>query len=275
MDIEKKYANEFAWGDPVNYEGILIYPVKVKCLMLFTQAASVLRITPLELTDIQYKSMSRLQFLLETFRMVDDPAAPESFKYIPQLFLVLLRLVLGEGQLVSLTHPTDHRLDGKVLCITRPDFTDNTGLHKGATLVLTNKKFEIFRKIVLLQNGVDITDEDVDPIMKKVYYEDMKRLGQGKRKEIITEEDRLDLLSLNLHCFRQNLKEMSIREYLEKTDKLLARDVYLAQLNGQMTGFVKYKQPPRHWLIRQTNKEKILGHFRTEEDIRGLLNDKG
>ena len=100
--------------------------------------------------------------------------------------------------------------------------------------MLTNKKFEIFRKIVLLQNGVDITDEDVDPIMKKVYYEDMKRLGQGKRKEIITEEDRLDLLSLNLHCFRQNLKEMSIREYLEKTDKLLARDVYLAQLNGQM-----------------------------------------
>ena len=111
--------------------------------------------------------------------------------------------------------------------------------------------------------------------MRRVYNEDMVRLQRaGQTQNGITEEDRLDLMSLHNRCLRSELGEMPLREYILKTDRLLTKEIYQAQLNGQMTGFVKFKKEPRHWLIRQTNKEKILSHFRTEDDVKGLLNEK-
>ena len=146
---------------------------------------------------------------------------------------------------------------------------------QGASLVLTPKLFDDFRRVVLIQNGIDISEEEVDPVMRRVYNEDMVRLQRaGQTQSGITEEDRLDLMSLHNRCLRSELGEMPLREYILKTDRLLTKEIYQAQLNGQMTGFVKFKKEPRHWLIRQTNKEKILSHFRTEDDVKGLLNEK-
>jgi hypothetical protein len=240
---------------PINFEGVFLYPVTVSQINLFKQCSAVLQIDPLELPDIKFQAMSRLRFILETFRMLEE----------------LIRMVLGDEQEISLQHPTDRRLDGKILHITRrPSQTD-----QGVSLVLTPKLFDDFRRVVLIQNGIDISEEEVDPVMRRVYNEDMVRLQRaGQTQSGITEEDRLDLMSLHNRCLRSELGEMPLREYILKTDRLLTKEIYQAQLNGQMTGFVKFKKEPRHWLIRQTNKEKILSHFRTEDDVKGLLNEK-
>lgn len=151
--------------------------------------------------------------------------------------MILMKMILGENQSFGLINPKDHRLDGKIIRIVREENGSTT------ELILTPKKFETFRKVVLIQNGIDISDEELDPIMRRVYYEDMKRIQQRTgNQSSITDEDKLDLLSLHNHCQRSDLKSMTIREYTLKIDKLLAKDVYLAQLNGQMSGFVKFKK---------------------------------
>ena len=270
MNIEKTFAQELAWGDPIVYEGIVLHPVTVQYMMYFMQCVSVLQISPMELPDIKYKSMSRLQFILECIRTYGTAESTPFTDSVPKLFMTLMKMILGENQSFGLINPKDHRLDGKIIRIVREENGSTT------ELILTPKKFETFRKVVLIQNGIDISDEELDPIMRRVYYEDMQRIQQRTgNQSSITDEDKLDLLSLHNHCQRSDLKSMTIREYTLKIDKLLAKDVYLAQLNGQMSGFVKFKKEPRHWLIKQTNKEKILSHFRTEDDIKGLLNDKG
>lgn len=270
MDIEKTFIQELTWGEPIVYEGIILYPILVQNMMHFMQCVSVLQISPIELTDIRYKSMTRLHFILDCIRSYGTDQATPFTNSVATLFMLLMKMVLGENQNFSLINPKDHRLDGKVVRIVR---LENDALHE---LILTPKKFETFRKIVLIQNGIDISDDDVDPIMRRVYYEDMQRTQQRTGKQTtISVEDKLDLLSIHNHCLRSELKSMTMREYTLKVDKLLAREIYLAQLNGQMSGFVKFKKEPKHWLSRQTNKEKILGHFRTEDDIKGLLTDKG
>lgn len=271
IDVEKIYHNNLLWNSPINFEGVFLYPVTVSQINLFKQCSAVLQIDPLELPDIKFQAMSRLRFILETFRMLEEEDTPPAYQAIPQLFVMLIRMVLGDEQEISLQHPTDHRLDGKILHITRrPSQTD-----QGVSLVLTPKLFDDFRRVVLIQNGIDISEEEVDPVMRRVYNEDMVRLQRaGQTQSGITEEDRLDLMSLHNRCLRSELGEMPLREYILKTDRLLTKEIYQAQLNGQMTGFVKFKKEPRHWLIRQTNKEKILSHFRTENDVKGLLNEK-
>lgn len=271
LNVEKIYHNDLLWNKPINFEGIFLYPVTVSQISTFKQCCTVLQIDPLELPGIRFQAMTRLRFILETFRMLQEPDTPPAYQAIPQLFVMLMKMVLGNNQDISLQHPTDHRLDGKILYLTRqPSSTD-----KGSGLVLTPKLFDDFRRVILIQNGIDISEEEVDPVMRRVYNEDMERLRKvGQVQSGITEEDRLDLMSLHNHCLRSDLAEMPLREYILKSDRLLSKEIYQAQLNGQMTGFVKFKKEPRHWLIRQTNKEKILSHFRTEEDVKGLLNEK-
>lgn len=272
LNVEKTYHDDLLWNSPINFEGIFLYPVTVAQLTMFKRCSAVLQIDPLELPDLQYQAMSRLRFILETFRMLDNPDTPMAYQAIPQLFVILMRMVLGESQTISLEHPDDHRLDGKILHIVRPQ-SENDG---GASLVLTPQMFDDFRRVILIQNGVDISEEDVDPVMRRVYNEDMERLYKsGRHQSGITEEDRLDLLSLHNHCLRTELKDMPLREYFLKTDRLLSKEVYLAQLNGQMSGFVKFKKEPQHWLIRNTNKDRILSHFRLADEVKGLLQDKG
>ena len=270
MNIENTYKEQFAWGDPVNYEGIILYPVRVEHLYLFQTASSCLQINPAELNDIRYKSMSRLKFILETFKTADSEESNNSlFKAIPICFTLLMKLVLGKNQTVNLIHPTEPKLTGKILHIHRNASESDAG----ADLIITPKKFDEFRRVILLQNGVDITDEEVDPIMRMVYMQDMERLHVYDHTTI-TEEDKFDLVSLALNTSRNSLKTMPLREYRMKTEKLLAKDIYVAQIQGQMSGFVKFNKEPRHWLDCQTNKEKILSHFRTEDDIKGLLDAK-
>lgn len=211
MDIEQEYEKEFAWGLPISFEGIYIYPVHLKDLFLFKQVATCLQIEPRSLTNQRYKSMSRLKFILETYKLLDASnidAADVPYKSIPQLFTILMYLVLGENQQMDLMHPSSHKLNGKVLHIYRPMSQSEDGrIDRGAELILTPKKFDVFRKIILLQNGIDITDEDLDPIMRKVYAEDMQRLNRNAQDKQITEESKIDLVSISMNSTRQSIQK--------------------------------------------------------------------
>ena len=93
MNIEKTFAQELAWGDPIVYEGIVLHPVTVQYMMYFMQCVSVLQISPMELPDIKYKSMSRLQFILECIRTYGTAESTPFTDSVPKLFMILMKMI--------------------------------------------------------------------------------------------------------------------------------------------------------------------------------------
>ena len=63
-EIFNSYYEELTFDDPIDYKGLLLYPVSVKKINKFLQASSVLRIQKEYIPDKEVIKMSYLKFLI-------------------------------------------------------------------------------------------------------------------------------------------------------------------------------------------------------------------
>lgn len=275
-DIECQYIQEFAWGLPIEYKGALLYPIAVENIFLFNTIIASLLTSPLEYPNEKYQTMSRLKFLIAIAEIRDRPCLSpdeEPYRYLSDWFIYLMQLVF-KGQQLYLDVPKNGIGTGKNIRVVRQLLESAADAHSQTTeLVITPREFEHIRKLILHQNGVDFSYEEVPVPMRRRYEEDMKYMSRASKTNI-TGENNLDLVSLSLGVSRDSLRSMTMREFNMKSAELYAKEVYLAELQGSMSGFVKLKREPEHWLHIKTQKERILEHFKSSDEIKTLMDDK-
>ena len=126
---------------------------------------------------------------------------------------------------------------------------------------LNAKDFDELKSIIAHQNILDYDgDKYIDPTLKED-LEKKKRL-ENKDYSSPTLEKQLVCIASNTAYTFQDLKNISIRKITYLLRVIDAKCSYYAQIQGQYSGMVKFKEDPKHWIFsdnsRDVNKEIML-----------------
>ena len=254
MDINNNltYLQAFANDEPVLFlEKIKIYPVKVKHLHEFNAAIQCLLFDPMDYNDIEIATLPRLYFLTEWLRRQTQPNYKEwlinnidIYKYFA-LFERLLKLVLDPSYKYDLVQLGGSNYYSLRIMINPTEHVD-----------ITQKKFEELRQLILEQNSCIYSDEFIHNDIKQ-YVKEVSEKENNDR----TLEDVRDSFMISMGIIDVSLiNEMTIRRYHRMTSMLNSREEYLMARQAEMTGFVSFKQPLKHWTIID-NKPHLLDHY--------------
>ena len=119
---------------------------------------------------------------------------------------------------------------------------------------ITPKDFDELKALVPRQNILDYDgDKYIDPDLKEEL--EIKQRLQNQDYTSPTLEKQIICVSIGTGFTKQYIvNNMTMRElslYLRTID---AKDTYYSELQASMSGFVKFKQPPKHWIFGDSSK---------------------
>ena len=118
---------------------------------------------------------------------------------------------------------------------------------------ITAKDFEEFKALVPRQNILDYDgDKYIDPDLKEEL--ELKAKLQNKDYTSPTLEKQMICVSVGTGFTLDYINSMSMRKlsyYLRTVD---GEQTYYAELQASMSGFVKFKTPPKHWIFGDSSK---------------------
>lgn len=123
---------------------------------------------------------------------------------------------------------------------------------------LTSQDFEELKAIIMHYNILDYDgDKYIDPDLK-ADLEKKKKL-QNKDYTSPTLERQLVCVSISTPYTTEELKNVSLRKLAYMLKMVDKKQNYYAQVQGQYSGMVKFKEDPKHWIFsddgRDINKE--------------------
>lgn len=129
---------------------------------------------------------------------------------------------------------------------------------------INSKKFDELRTIVCYQNMPDYNDEYVDPELKA----DLDAKAQMQRQEYSQPslEKQLICITTGTPYTVEMLKDVSIRKMVLLLRTVDAKAHYFCYKTGEMSGMVKFKQEPQHW-IYANNKNDLSKEIMTMESV--------
>lgn len=251
MDTELiyKYEEELANSDPITVHGVTLYPVLWKDRKLYASFVQCLTYNPIYYQDAALSSLPRLYFITSIVTDASPQKDPLRSILITQL-QGILQLVLRE-QRFELTEMPSKQIGLKV-------FTD-----AGEVVVINAKKFDEIRRVILLQNDTYCEERYIHPdILRWIETQKENERKHTSEKYIETSEDKKEVLMMIMHSTDEHLLDnMSIRRVNRLHEKELNRQVFEAQLNGSMSGFVQFKESPVSWAVtrpKQSDFDKYL-----------------
>lgn len=258
MDTEliQKYNLELRKSLPIEFEGILLYPVLYKDKEAYDIFVKALVYNPIYYQDVELSSLPRLYFITSVLREDFEQVNPLRKAFFSE-FCGLLKLVLQDQEFDFVTTPSSQI--ALSICINK---ANNTKVQINA------KKFEEIRRIILLQNDTFCEDRYIHPDILR-WIEEQKELEKKRSSKnyIETTEDQVEVMMLTFcNPDESFLDNMSIRRVNRLNEKTLDRQIYNAQINGAMSGFVKFKEEPVSWAVtkpKQTDFDKYLKELRT------------
>lgn len=243
------YLNNYFNDEPVLFlDKIKVYPVKVKQLFEFNEAIQCLSFDPLDYEDVAVGSLPRLYFLTEWLR-------PHN-KQWQQKNIVLAKFFNLLELLLCLVLDEDYRIV----------FVDSNGtgyymlriyISPTECVDITPAKFEQLRKLILEQNGCVFSDDFIHNDIKQFIKEQSKNNSDGMTLEDVRDAFMVSMRLTDIHV----LDEMSIRRYNRMSAMLFNKDDYMMAKQAELTGFVSFKTPIKHWTVidnKPHNLEKYL-----------------
>lgn len=254
-ELIAKYNKQLRESAPIEFEGIDIYPVMFKDYDNYLGFVRCLLYNPLYYPDARLSSLPRLYFITSVLSEKEQNTDPQRTAIVLGLY-GLLGLVLKDSSF-------EFKDTGQGYCLLQ--IRSSKVPDKAVTV--NAKQFEILRKIILIQNDTYFNDEYVHPDIVKWIEEQKERERRHKNKNTTeTIEDRIEALMVSMNIPDEHfLDEMSIRRVNRLTEKVLSREVYIAQMIGSMSGMVKFKEDPVSWAVtkrRHTDFEKYLKELR-------------
>lgn len=239
--IEETYGTQFLWSQPIDYKGVMLYPIKCANIQLFYQSIYALLYDPLRY-DSLISTLPRLYFLTDILNHQDDVEYFTQNQFLYQLFIqlqVLLKLVLGEKQSYDFENH-----NGKWFLKVFKEIDNDESKSKVVTEIKA-KDFDEIREIILHQNSVDYDDTFIHEDIRQWIAEQ----ESADKSSAITIEDYMEAFMMQMgNCDIEIFKQTPLRRFNRIVEKILSRENYNIQMTASMSGLVTFKGKIDHWL---------------------------
>lgn len=250
MDTELlfKYNFQLRHSDPIEFNGVMLYPVLYKDSDVYNMFVRCLTYNPIYYEDVELSSLPRLYFITSVLNEDITKVNPLRKAFLTEL-CGILKLVLRD-QVFEFV-PTA----GKQFALE---------IVSGQNKVRINaKKFDEMRSIILLQNDTYCEERYIHPdILRWIEEQKINEKKHTSEKYVETPEDCVEVLMLEMHNSDEHfLDNMTIRRVNRLHEKALNRQVFDAQIHGQMSGMVTFKEEPVSWAVtkpKQSDFDKYL-----------------
>lgn len=248
-EIYKNYYEELTFDDPIDYKGLLLYPVSIKKINKFLQSSSVLRIQKEYIPDKEIIKMSYLKFLMTNIdKEKGEYGESLTFDLLALCFMICMRI-----EEISIRLFIDE--DGKTKLILNG-------------VEIDENEFDYLRKLILYQNLPNYDDELMNPDLKNDLEEADKIKNGGEETEDF--EHLIANLVIGTGMNIDDVKNLPIRKFYiigQVMDRKLHYSIYKQASVG---GFVEFKQPITHYLKK--NIDLLENKVTTVETLKNNLN---
>lgn len=248
-EIFKNYYDELTFDDPIDYKGLLLYPVSIRKINKFLQSSSVLRIQKEYIPDKEIIKMSYLKFLMTNIdKEKEEYGESLTFDLLALCFMICMRieeisirLFIGE--------------DGKANLILND-------------IEINENDFDYLRKLILYQNLPNYDDELMNPDLKNDLEQADKIKNGGEETEDF--EHLIANLVIGTGMNIDDVKNLPIRKFYiigQVMDRKLHYSIYK---QADVGGFVEFKHPITHYLKK--NIDLLENKVTTVETLKNNLN---
>ena len=134
---------------------------------------------------------------------------------------------------------------------------------------VTDEMFDDFRRIIILQNGIDF---DIDEF---IHYDTEKELERAQnhlnKGDSSTLEDYIDSLWLTMGISEEEIKQMPIRKFWRLVKRISKRDIFQILKSAESSGFVKLKEPVSYWMTELDNDDKYKNVKTSAENVKQMI----
>ena len=248
-EIYKNYYEELTFDDPIDYKGLLLYPVSIRKINKFLQSSSVLRIQKEYIPDKEIIKMSYLKFLMTNIdKEKGEYGESLTFDLLALCFMICMRI-----EEISIRLFIDE--DGKAKLILND-------------VEIDENEFDYLRKLILYQNLPNYDDELMNPDLKNDLEQADKIKNGGEETEDF--EHLIANLVIGTGMNIDDVKNLPIRKFYiigQVMDRKLHYSIYKQASVG---GFVEFKQPITHYLKK--NIDLLENKVTTVETLKNNLN---
>lgn len=248
-EIYKNYYEELTFDDPIDYKGLLLYPVSIRKINKFLQSSSVIRIQKEYIPDKEIIKMSYLKFLMTNIdKEKEEYGESLTFDLLALCFMICMRI-----EEISIRLFIDE--DGKTKLILNG-------------VEIDENEFDYLRKLILYQNLPNYDDELMNPDLKNDLEEADKIKNGGEETEDF--EHLIANLVIGTGMNIDDVKNLPIRKFYiigQVMDRKLHYSIYKQASVG---GFVEFKQPITHYLKK--NIDLLENKVTTVETLKNNLN---
>ena len=248
-EIFNRYSEELTFDEPIEYEGLLLYPVSIKKITKFLQASSILRIQKEYIPDKEIIKMSYLKYLITSIRKEKEEFEQSiTLDLLALCFMIVLRI-----EEISIRYYTEDNKSGILINDVEIDDT----------------KFDYLRKIILYQNIPNYDDELINPDLKK----DMELADKLKNgnSDSVDMEHQISNLIIGTGMNMEDVKNLSIRKFYIIAEMLDSRIHYSIYKQASVSGFVEFKKPITHYLKKENN-DLLENKVTTVDTLRNNMN---
>nr|DAU08783.1 MAG TPA: hypothetical protein [Caudoviricetes sp.] len=248
-EIFKNYYDELTFDDPIDYKGLLLYPVSIRKINKFLQSSSVLRIQKEYIPDKEIIKMSYLKFLMTNIdKEKEEYGESLTFDLLALCFMICMRI-----EEISIRLFIDE--GGKTKLILND-------------VEINENDFDYLRKLILYQNLPNYDDELMNPDLKNDLEQADKIKNGGEETEDF--EHLIANLVIGTGMNIDDVKNLPIRKFYiigQVMDRKLHYSIYKQASVG---GFVEFKQPITHYLKK--NIDLLENKVTTVETLKNNLN---
>lgn len=248
-EIYKNYYEELTFDDPIDYKGLLLYPVSIRKINKFLQSSSVIRIQKEYIPDKEIIKMSYLKFLMTNIdKEKEEYGESLTFDLLALCFMICMRI-----EEISIRLFIDE--DGKAKLILNG-------------VEIDENEFDYLRKLILYQNLPNYDDELMNPDLKNDLEQADKIKNGGEETEDF--EHLIANLVIGTGMNIDDVKNLPIRKFYiigQVMDRKLHYSIYKQASVG---GFVEFKQPITHYLKK--NIDLLENKVTTVETLKNNLN---
>ena len=248
-EIYKNYYEELTFDDPIDYKGLLLYPVSIRKINKFLQSSSVIRIQKEYIPDKEIIKMSYLKFLMTNIdKEKEEYGESLTFDLLALCFMICMRI-----EEISIRLFIDEDSKAKLIL---------NGVE------IDENEFDYLRKLILYQNLPNYDDELMNPDLKNDLEQADKIKNGGEETEDF--EHLIANLVIGTGMNIDDVKNLPIRKFYiigQVMDRKLHYSIYKQASVG---GFVEFKQPITHYLKK--NIDLLENKVTTVETLKNNLN---
>lgn len=254
MKIDKDTLFQYLMFDqPIPYsKTIKLYPVRMKDYLLFQNL--IPSITIRKNSTFREKDIIKMNYLDFLHYASIHPELGEKYNmtYLSEYYAYMIRLIM-------------------ICCNTNDvniDFANNVIMINGEKI--TPSMFDDLRRIIIVQNDVDF---DVDEFINFDTEQKLKEAQRVSEKNCDKAdlEDYVDSLVIAMGITEDRVMNMSIRKFWRYIKRYNLHESYTISKTGECSGFVKFKDPIKHWMTSIDVEDKYEHLKTSEEKIKGKI----